>query len=129
MVFKNKTLAPVSEVHHTNDVLVKYDPAVFKYAVETATEAMNEGTEYETDKLNIKVMKIRPEGDLTGAKVDNLITFEMSSKLRPEVKIKQQMHIYITLHSHLWFKDQECLMELRDIKSSLKTSSIHYWKK
>ena len=101
MVFKNKTLAPVSEVHHTNDVLVKYDPAVFKYAVETATEAMNEGTEYETDKLNIKVMKIRPEGDLTGAKVDNLITFEMSSKLRPEVKIKQQMHIYYTSQSFM----------------------------
>ena len=93
-------MAPVSTVYHTNDVVFKYSPAVFKEAVIKATEDMTQGKEYSTDKLNIKVTKVRLTKDASGeAKVDSLITMEISLKKNPGFRIKQQVHVYYTSQS------------------------------
>ena len=80
MVFKNKTVAPVSVAHHTNDVLVRYSPAVFKNAVEAVTDKWQDGNMFESDKLKLKVMKRRSAVDQSDAKLDSLVHFKMSAK-------------------------------------------------
>ena len=69
-------------------LFLKYSPAVFKEAVIKATENMTQGKEYSTDKLNIKVTKVRLTKDASGeAKVDSLITMEISLKKNPGFRI------------------------------------------
>ena len=100
IVHKNKNVAPVSTLYHTNDVVMRYSPAVFKDALIKSTEAMTEGKEFKSDKLDIKVKKTRLTKDSTGnSKVDNLITFEISLQQKPDIKIKQQLHVYYTSQS------------------------------
>ena len=99
MVFKNKTVAPISITHHTNDVLVKYSPAVFKNAVEVVTDEWKEGKKFENDKLKIEVVKRRLAVDKTGAKVDSLVSFLMASTKGAKTKITQTVHIYNTTQS------------------------------
>ena len=99
MVFKNKTVAPTNVTHHANDILVKYSPAVFKNAVEAVTERWEEGAKYESDKLKLEVVKRRKAVDQSGAKVDSLVVFRMSSKQGAMAKIIQTIHIYNTTHS------------------------------
>lgn len=99
MVFKNKTVAPINVTHHTNDVLVKYSPAVFKKAVESVTNEWEEGNKYETDKLKIELVKKRPAVDQSGSKLDSLFTFRMSSRQGPGTNINQTVHIYNTTYS------------------------------
>ena len=48
IVQKNKNVAPASTIIHTNDVVMKNSPAVFKDAVTKTTEAMLEGKEYKS---------------------------------------------------------------------------------
>ena len=93
MVFKNKTVAPINVTHHTNDVLVKYSPAVFKKAVESVTNEWEEGNKYETDKLKIELVKKRPAVDQSGSKLDRLFTFRMSSRQGPGTNINQTVHM------------------------------------
>ena len=99
MVFKNKMVAPINITHHTNDVLVKYSPAVFKNAVEVVTDEWKEGKKFETTKLKIEVVKRRAAVDQSGAKVDSLISFLMSSTKGARTKITQTVHVYNTSHS------------------------------
>ena len=74
---------------------MKYSPAVFKNTVITSTEAMTEGNEYRSDKVDFKVKKTRLTKDSKGnSKVDNVITFEISLQKKPDIQIKQQLHVY-----------------------------------
>ena len=99
MVFKNKAVAPTNVTHHTNDIVVKYSPAVFKNAVEAVTEKWQEGAKYESEKLKLEVVKRRTAVDQSGVKVDILLVFRMSSKQGSTAKINQTIHIYNTTHS------------------------------
>ena len=79
---------------------MKYSPAVFKNAVINSTEAMAEGKEYRSDKLDFKVKKTRLTKDSNGnSKVDHLITFDISLQKKPNIKMKQQLHVYYTSQS------------------------------
>ena len=56
---------------------------------------MSEGKQYDSDKLNIKVSKVRLTMDNSGlSKVDSLITMEINLKEKRGIKIKQQIHMH-----------------------------------
>ena len=67
---------------HTNDVYISYSPAVFKEAVSVVTANMKENTTFETDEMEIKVMKVMPSIDLNQIKTQDLITLELKSKIK-----------------------------------------------
>ena len=66
---------------HANDVYISYSPAVFKEAVSVVTANMKENTTFETDEMEIKVMKVMPSIDLNQIKTQDLITLELKSKI------------------------------------------------
>ena len=67
---------------HANDVYISYSPAVFKEAVSVVTANMKENTTFETDEMEIKVMKVMPSIDLNQIKTQDLITLELKSKIK-----------------------------------------------
>ena len=97
-----ESLIVIESHYHINDVLLRYSPAVFKEAVIKSIEDMTHGKHYKSDKLDIKVSKVRLSMDVSGqSKVDRLITMEINLKEKPGIKIKQQIHMYYTSQSVL----------------------------
>ena len=99
VVHKNNSVAPISTTYHRNDVVMKYSPAVCKEAIIRTTEDMTEGKVYNTENLEIKVIKTRLSKDTSGvSKVDNLITLNIRLKNKPEINVKQKS-IFTTHHN------------------------------
>ena len=101
LVLKNKLSSPTLVDYKTNSVVLSYSPAVFKEAVKVAMDDINEGDEFQTNNLIIKVKKVRSAEENTNIQVDKLITLEVQAKISTVKSIQLQIHVYNTTQSLL----------------------------